>query len=193
MAGWTTPQAHDTSGRSTRQKAIHGTRHGCACLVRDADLAGWPTTTTTDSKSSARHGYMVEGNQGTTLLDAARLAGWATPVATELGNTLENYVAMKQNMRSGPRTAITHPSLQAQLATPARLTASGHKLTGSSAGTASGGQLSPAHSRWLMSYPEAWDQAAPGSSAWSSWQRSETESAGSGATATPSCPSSPRL
>lgn len=41
---------------------------------------------------------------------------WATPVSTEIGNTLENYVAMKANMRSGPRSAITHPSIQALLA-----------------------------------------------------------------------------
>jgi hypothetical protein len=58
---------------------------------------------------------MINGRPGTTLLDAARLAGWATPVATELGNTLENYQAMKANMTSGPRSAITHPSLQALL------------------------------------------------------------------------------
>ena len=45
----------------------------------------------------------------------AAQAGWSTPVATELGNTLENYRAMKANMASGPRSAITHPSLQAQL------------------------------------------------------------------------------
>ena len=37
LAGWTTPQAHDTSGRSRNQKAKHGTKHGCACLVRDMD------------------------------------------------------------------------------------------------------------------------------------------------------------
>lgn len=37
----------------------------------------WPTATSTDAKSSARHGYMIEGNAGTTLLDAAR--GWPTP------------------------------------------------------------------------------------------------------------------
>lgn len=34
---WTTPQAHDTTGRSLTQKAIHGTKHGCACLVRQAE------------------------------------------------------------------------------------------------------------------------------------------------------------
>lgn len=41
----------------------------------------WPTATTTDAKSSARHGYMIEGNAGTTLLDAAR--GWPTPVRAD--------------------------------------------------------------------------------------------------------------
>lgn len=34
--GWTTPQAHDSSGRSATQKGIHGKKHGCACLALDA-------------------------------------------------------------------------------------------------------------------------------------------------------------
>jgi len=60
---------------------------------------------------------MITGNQGTTLYDAALLAAWPTPAATELGNTLESYQAMKANMASGPRTAVTHLSQAAQLAT----------------------------------------------------------------------------
>src|SRR5262245_20331596 len=42
LTGWSTPQAHDTTGRSEHQKEKHGTKHGYKCLVRDAQLSGWP-------------------------------------------------------------------------------------------------------------------------------------------------------
>jgi hypothetical protein len=41
LSGWTTPQAHDVTGRSLGQKEIHGTMHGCACLVSEARLTAF--------------------------------------------------------------------------------------------------------------------------------------------------------
>ena len=42
-----------------------------------------PTATTSDAKSSRRHGYMIDGNSGTTLLDYVTM--FPTPTANEYG------------------------------------------------------------------------------------------------------------
>jgi hypothetical protein len=149
--GWTTPQAHDTHGRSLGQKEIHGTKHGGACLVRDADLAGWPTPTSNNSTGAGTQGRQGGENLQTTT----QLAGWPTPATTDHKG---GYVGGR--MRNG-KLSTDRLDVVAQIAGPARLTATGEMLTGSSAAMENGGQLNPAHSRWLMGLPPEWDACAP--------------------------------
>ncbi|EGA5748233.1 hypothetical protein H5Z35_004965 [Escherichia coli] len=63
-------------------------------------------------------------------------------------------------MRNGKLSTDTL-DVVAQIAGPARLTASGELLTGSFAEMESGGQLNPALSLWLMGFPPEWEDCAP--------------------------------
>ena len=144
LVGWPTPTKGNADGsQMAKDASATGKRpdgsKATVSLNQVASLAGWPTTTAMDAKSAARHGYMIQGNQGTTLLDAARLAGWATPTARDHkdGEPCPNV----------PENA--HPGRQVWQA-------SGTPSNGSPAATGSGGQLNPDFSLWLMGYPAAW-------------------------------------
>ena len=150
MAGWPTPHQNSTTGPGTEG------RDGGMNIQTAAVLAGWPTPSATNNGAGEEPGAKVERglNPGLNPADAARLAGWPTPALTDHKGGYEGG-----RIRDG-QLSTDRLDLVAQIAGPARLTATGEMLTGSSAAMESGGQLNPAHSRWLMGYPPAWDDCA---------------------------------
>jgi len=193
LCGWPTPTAN-----SKDQPESH---RGLETLAGCGKLAGWPTPM---AGTPAQNGNNAAGNNDSSrkTVDVVSwgLAGWGTPTAQDDNQSRMSRAAMEREWNRPGASQSNLAKQAAMLSSPARLTACGEMLTGSTAAMPSGGQLRPGHSRWLMGYPVAWDRAAPSWRDWQAWQDlitqvsrapKPTESAPCADTETPSTPSRP--
>ena len=143
------------------------------CLLRASTrhtkgivFSSWVTPSARDWKDSP--GMSMVRPDGRKRLDQlprqAQLAAWPTPQAHDCttaraprlksgSRNLEFMGSWRKDLCDAPYLIYSMP--------PDWVMDSGGMPTGCCAGAASGGQLNPSHSRWLMGLPPAWDACAP--------------------------------
>jgi hypothetical protein len=126
-------------------------------LAIAAQLASWPTPNTPSGGRTAAGmdatGRMPDGTKHTVSLEhVAKFAGWPTATKQDsVSSGVKGYAATASHHTG---TTLTDA---ARMATAG---ASGAMPNTSHAQTASGGQLNPSLSRWLMGYSQIWDVCA---------------------------------
>lgn len=153
LIGWPTPIA--SNGRGAGNFNRQGGKPS------DSGVISW-LAHANDHRQQSGCGIVCGGQctkEGTTLGGAARLAAWPTPTTSNDRSPCPQE-AMRTHRDNGTKIQKRLQDVAA-LCGPARLTASGEMLIGSTARMDGGGQLDPDHSRWLMGFPPEWEECAP--------------------------------
>ena len=143
-SGWRSPQAENGASGALSLEAMH--KKSILTLQAQAKMAGWPTP---------------KGGP-----DLEEVAGWSTPTVQDAKNnaspsqTRRNTAALNVQVAlagwASPHTPQPHDSDNSNTSYM-RVQMPGVILTSFLAATANRGALNPAHSRWLMGFPAAWD------------------------------------
>jgi hypothetical protein len=154
-AGWPTPQMRDF--RSGGEDRV-GNPDRSNNLNDFVLMSGWPTPAQTDHKGGYEGGRIRGGELSTDRLDVtAQISGWQTPLVQDAKGSWRSPQFIGTGGLNAMEALAKGPDHRTG---PARLTATGEMLTGSSAEMENGGQLNPRFSGWLMGYPTIWCEAA---------------------------------
>jgi len=148
LAAWNTPKTSDIFG-----SRMEDGRRGVGLNSH----AAWATPSASDGNGGkgfrpgvTMTGRMPDGSKVTMDLSAQvklGLSNWATPAARDWRDRRASPETMSRNSRPLNEQAV-------------QLADSGPMPNGSTVETKSGGQLNPAHSRWLIGLPPEWDDCA---------------------------------